>query len=92
MRNGKVFHDRDFGGKKSDSNPVVSLKTNADGSLQAIVNFGSLSRTNEFALIKASDGRIRAMFNRNVDTNEFAIKDGKFTANGNVTPWQTRCR
>jgi hypothetical protein len=32
------------------------------------------------------------MSNRNVDTNEYSVRDGKFTANGNATPWQTRCR
>ena len=91
VRGGRVFHDREFGDGR-DSNAVVSAARKADGSLQIAVHFASFSQTRQFSLIKGSDGRIRATSNRNVDTNEYSIKDGKFTANGNPTPWQTRCR
>ena len=91
VRDGKVFHDREFGDAR-DSNSVVSATRRGDGSLVIAVHFVSLSQTRQFSLMKGPDGRIRAMSNRNVDTNEYTIKDGKFTANGNDTPWQTRCR
>jgi len=90
VREGKLFHDRNFGTAR-DSNQVTSATRKADGSLDLVVKFDSLSQTRQFSFIKGSDGRIRATSNRNVDTNEYTIKDGKFTANGNAPPWQTRC-
>jgi hypothetical protein len=93
VRGGKLFHDREFGDAR-DSNVVVSATRKTNGSLEIAVNFVSFSppQTRQFAFVKGSDGRIRAVSNRNVDTNEYSIKDGKFSANGNDTPWQTRCR
>jgi hypothetical protein len=37
------------------------------------------------------DGTMRAMYNRN-QKNKYTIRDGKFTANGNPTPPQHKCR
>jgi hypothetical protein len=91
VRGGKLFHDREFGDAR-DSSPVMSATRKTDGSLELVVNFVSLSQTRQFSFMKGSDGRIRAISNRNVDTNEYSIKDGKFTSNGNSPPWQTRCR
>ena len=91
VRGGKLFHDREFGDTR-DSSSVMSATTKADGSLEITVNFVSLSQTRQYSMMKGSDGRIRAISNRNVDTNEYSIRDGKFTANGNTPPWQTRCR
>lgn len=93
VRGGKLFHDRDFGGEsKSDSSPVTAATIKPDGTLEITIPFASISATRQFAFVRASDGRIRALYNRNVDTDEYSIKDGKFTANGNTTPWQTRCQ
>ena len=91
VRGGKLFHDREFGDAR-DSSQVTSATRKADGSLELTVKFDSLSQTRQFTFMKGSDGRIRAVSNRNVDTNEYTIRDGKFTANGNTPPWQTRCR
>jgi hypothetical protein len=91
VRNGMLFHDREFGDAR-DSNPVVAATAKSDGTLELTVNFPGLSQTRQFAFVKGSDGRIRAVSNRNVNTDEYSIRDGKFTANGNETPWQTRCR
>jgi hypothetical protein len=93
VRGGKLFHDREFGDAR-DSNVVVSATRKANGSLEIAVNFVSFSppQTRQFSFVKGSDGRIRAISNRNVDTNEYSIRDGKFTANGNAPPWQTHCR
>jgi hypothetical protein len=93
VRGGKLFHDREFGDAR-DSSSVILATTKADGSLEIVVSFVSFSppQTRQFAFTKGSDGRIRAISNRNVDTNEYSIRDGKFTANGNTPPWQTRCR
>ena len=91
VRGGKLFHDREFGDAR-DSSSVMTETKKADGSIEIVVNFASFSQTRQFSFIKGSDGRIRVVSNRNVDTNEYSIKGGKFTANGNDTPWQTRCR
>ena len=91
LRDGKLFHDREFGDAR-DASQVTSATRKADGSLELTVKFDSLSQTRQFSFVKGGDGRIRAISNRNVDTNEYTIKDGKFTANGNTPPWQTRCR
>jgi hypothetical protein len=90
IRGGKLFHDREFGDAR-DSSPVMSATSKADGSLELVVKFDSLSQTRQFSFIKGGDGRIRAISNRNVANNEYTIKDGKFTSNGNPPPWQTRC-
>jgi hypothetical protein len=91
VRGGKLFHDREFGDRR-DSNPVTVATVKADGSIEIIINFVSLSQTRQFSLVKGSDGRMRAVSNRDVNTNVYSIKRGKFTGNGNITPWQTRCR
>jgi hypothetical protein len=90
VRGGKLFHDRDFGNNQ-DSSAVMTAVVKADKSLEIVVKFDSLKQTRQFALMKGPDGRIRAVSNRNVDTNEYSIRDGKFTANGGTPPWQTRC-
>ena len=90
VRGGKLFHDRNFG-DTADSSSVMSATVKANGSLEIVVNFTSFSQTRQFSFMKGSDGRIRAISNRNVDTNEYSVVDGKFTANGNPAPWQSRC-
>jgi hypothetical protein len=37
------------------------------------------------------DGTLRAMYNRN-QKEEYSIRDGKFTENGNPTPAQHKCK
>jgi hypothetical protein len=91
VRGGKLFHDREFGDRR-DSNQVISATAKKDGSIEVIITFAAFPQTRQFSLIKGSDGRMRAVSNKDVNTNEYTIKDGKFTANGNTTPWQTRCR
>jgi len=87
---GHVVHRRDFG-DTTDESEVVSAEVSEDGMLNLRVFFPSLKQTREYGLIKQSDGTIRAMYNRN-QKDEYSIKDGKFTANGNPTPSQHKCR
>lgn len=91
VKGGELFHDREFG-DTSDSNPVTSARAKSDGTIEIVVDFAGLSQTRRFSFMKAGDGRIRAMSNRNDKTNEPSVVDGKFTSNGQPTPWQTRCR
>lgn len=91
VRAGKLFEDREFGDKR-DSSPIISATTKADGSIEIVVDFVSTSETRQYSLMKGSDGRIRAMASRNVETNKYTIVDGKFKTNGSDTRWLTRCR
>ena len=70
----------------------MAASAKPDGSLELTIPFASISQTRQFAFIKGTDGRVRAIYNKNVDTGEYTIRDGKFTANGNSAPWQTRCQ
>lgn len=51
-----------------------------------------IKKTREYGLMMQPDGTLRAMYNRNNQKDEYTIKDGKFTANGNPTLTQHRCR
>jgi len=90
VRDGKVNHDRNFGDSR-DSNPVVAAKLARNGMIDVSIYFSGLSQTRQIEWIKDPAGRLRAISNRNVDTNEFTVKDGILTANGQETRWQTRC-
>jgi hypothetical protein len=90
VRSGQLFHDRNWG-DGSDSSAVLSATATAGGGLMVTVKFASLSQTRQWAYVKQDDNHIRAMSNRNVDTDDYSVRDGKFTANGNSTSWQTRC-
>jgi hypothetical protein len=88
---GKVVHERDFG-ERRDSNDVQQARTGLGGALDLVVHFPVLNQTRKFTMMMGSDRRIRALANTRIDGTEETIKDGKFTANGGLTPWQTRCR
>ena len=87
---GRVVHRRDFGDVK-DENQVLSATVSDNGMLNLRVSFPRLKETREYGMVKQPDGTIRAMYNRNAK-EEYSIKDGKFTANGNSSPAQYRCK
>ncbi len=91
VRGGKLFHDRNWG-DGSDSSPVLSASVTKNGELDVLVKLDSIKQTREWIYLKGNDGRIRSISNRNVDTDEYSVRDGKLTANGNATPWQAHCR
>jgi hypothetical protein len=86
----RVVHRRNFGDSKDESE-VVTAEVSGDGMLNLRVFFPSLKQAREYGLIMQPDGTIRTMYNRN-QKGEYTIKDGKFTANGNPTPSQHRCK
>jgi hypothetical protein len=88
---GKVSHNRDFGDRQ-DINTVEKTRTGRGEALEVTVNFPGLSQTRKFTMVMGLDGRIRSVANSRADGTEPTIKDGKFTANGHESPWQTRCR
>jgi hypothetical protein len=86
----RVVHRRNFG-DTTDESEVVTAEVSRDGMLNLRVFFPSIKQTREFGVIMQPDGTMRAMYNRN-QKNEYSIKDGKFTANGNPTQAQHKCR
>lgn len=87
---GRVLHRRDFGGG-IDESEVIAAEVSKDGMLNLRVVFPKLKQTREYGLLLQDDGTLRAIYNRN-QKHEYTIRDGKFTANGNPTPPQHRCR
>ena len=87
---GRVVHRRDFG-DTSDESEVVGAEVSRDGLLNLRVYFPSLKQNREYGLMMQPDGTVRAIYNRN-QKQEYTIKDGKFTANGDPTPPQHKCR
>jgi len=55
------------------------------------VFFPALKQTREYGFIMQPDGTLRTMYNRN-QKQGYTIRDGKFTANGQPTPAQHKCR
>jgi hypothetical protein len=86
----RVVHRRNFG-STTDESEVVTAEISPDGNLNLRVFFPNLKQTREFGLMMQPDGTMRAVYNRN-QKNEYSIKDGNFTANGNPTPPQHKCR
>lgn len=84
-----VVHRRDFG-DSSDESQVRSARVSDDGMLHLQVYFPSVKQTREYGMIKLPDGSVRAIYSRN-ETNQYSIKDGKFTSSGKPTPVQHKC-
>jgi hypothetical protein len=91
VQDGKLFLSR-FDGKTSDSNPITSATINAKGEIELVVEFPEFSQKRLNVQAKDGQGRRRMMQNKNLDTGEFSVIDGKLTHNGAATPWATRCQ
>ena len=89
-RGDRVVLRRNFGDGIDESN-VVGAKIAADGLLNLRVFIPSIGQAREYGLTMLPDGTLRAVYNRN-RKGEYTIKDGKFTANGEPTPPQHRCK
>jgi hypothetical protein len=85
---GHVKHRRDFG-DTTDESEVVSAKVSKDGTLNLGVFFPNLKQTRQYGFVLRPDRTMRATYNR--AKNEYTIKDGKFTADGNPTPALHKC-
>jgi hypothetical protein len=88
--NGSVVHRRNFG-DTTDEGQVLSAELSDNGMLNLRVLFPSLKQTREYGLMMQPDGTLRAIYNRN-QKEEYTIRDGKFTENGNPTPAQHKCK
>ena len=91
VRDGKLYHERDWG-DGGDSSEIISAKLTPEGGIDLTVKFTSLGQTREFIDVKQDEQHIHAIMSRNVDNNEYSIRDGKFVDSGRVPPMQTHCR
>ncbi len=88
----RFVHRRDFGDDTNDENPVVGAEVSGDGMLNLRVVFPKFNnQTREYGLMRQPDGTMRTMYNHD-ERQEYSIKDGIFTANGNPTPELHKCR
>jgi len=85
----RLMYRRDFGDSQDEAE-VLSATVSNDGVLNLRVYFPSVKQTREYGVKRLDDGSIRAVYNRNAQ-NQYSIKDGKFTANGQPTPVQHKC-
>jgi len=89
MADERVVHRRDFG-DTTDENEVVGAEVSGDSMLNLRVFFPNFKQTREYGLMKQPDGTLRTMYNHD-QKDEYSIKDGIFTANGNPTPALHKC-
>ena len=91
VRQGQLFMDRSYGDGQ-DSSTIQSATLKPGGLLEIVTHISSISQTRQFVFSKGPDGRKRALSNRDTNAGTYTVVDGKFTSNGNPTPWQTSCR
>jgi hypothetical protein len=91
VRDGKLFQDR-TDGKAKDSTAITSAAVRSDGALETTeVSSATPPVTRQIVRRKQGDGRFAVWSNRVSGTDQYPIKDGKFT-NGNTAPALTRCK
>lgn len=86
----RVVHRRNFG-DATEEDPVVGAEVSSDGILNLRVFFPNLKQTREYGLVMQPDGAMQTSYNRD-QNQQYTIKDGKFTANGNSAPSLRKCR
>jgi hypothetical protein len=87
---GRVVHRRDFG-DTTDENEVVGAEVSGDDMLNLRVFFPGFRQTRQYGLMKQPDGSMRTMYSHD-QKDEYSIRDGLFTANGNPTPALHKCK
>ncbi len=90
VRDGKLFHERDFG-DTTDSHAVIAATRRPDDSLELIVDFTEFHETRQYAFVHGGSDRLRTIYNRNVNTGDYSIRDGVVTGSGQPASWQYRC-
>ena len=89
--NGQLYLDRDFATSGTDSSLLSGVRRTAGGEIEYVIQFTSLAHRQHLNA-KSGDSRMRVISNKNLQTGEASVVDGKFTDGGQVTPWLNRCR
>jgi len=80
-------------GTLTTSSVVQSAVRRQDGTIVVVVYVTWLQHTREIVYAKSADGRsIQAQSNRNIETGEYTVRDGRMVSNGNRMAWHVRCR
>jgi hypothetical protein len=87
---GRMAHERDVGFRRDVAEVVRAAL--AVGGIDLVVYFPAAAQTRQLTIAKSPDGRLRVLADTFVNTNEYAIRDGKIADTGVDTPWQSRCR
>jgi hypothetical protein len=87
---GEVLHKRNFGSRR-DSRKVLFATVSREGLLELVADFGMGVGLRRWSLIRAPDGRIRAMASSRADGSGVTIRDGRFVIGGKTSPWMRRC-
>jgi hypothetical protein len=87
---GRLTHERDAGIRRDVADVVRT--TLAVGGIDLVVYFPAAAQTRQLTIAKSPDGRLRVLADAFVNTNEFAVRDGKVGGTGEDTPWQSKCR
>ena len=74
-----------------DENEVVGAAISDDGTLNLRFASPRSKQTSEYGNVRLPDGNMRTIYNRN-EKNEYSIKDGKMTANGEQSLAMQRCK
>jgi hypothetical protein len=88
LRGRSAYLDREYGDLR-DSLLIASARINPDDTLQLTINFTGHVREH---IYEKSPGRWRVLSNRNLNTHDYSVRDGKYIANGQTTVWLSRCR
>ena len=91
VRDGALFHERNWGDGQ-DSSPVISATLTPQGGIDVVLKLESMSQTREFIVAKVDADHTRTVMSRNVDTNEYSIRDGTFISDGRPVRPLARCR
>jgi hypothetical protein len=87
---GNIAHDRDFGSQRNIGEVVRASLT--AGGIDLVVFFPVSAQSRQITIARAADGRLRTIADSFINSNEYAIRDGKLLATGTEMPWQMRCR
>lgn len=87
---GNIAHDRDFGSQRNIGEVMRASLT--AGGIDLVVFFPVSAQSRQMTITKTADGRIRTIADSFINSNAYAIRDGKLLATGAEVPWQMRCR
>ena len=91
VRNGQLYLDRDFAASGTDSSVLSGVRRTAGDEIEYVIQFTSLA-PRQHLNAKSGSNQMRVISNKNLQTGEASVVDGKFTSDGAVTPWMSRCR
>jgi len=91
VKGNQLVHVITFGNGTSQTAPITAAKIRADNSIDITVYFPARSATRQNVFQKTPDGRLRTLVSRDVNTDDYFVRDGKYTSNGKPFVLNSRC-